>query len=157
MAHIHYKIDLTAEVFIVFQNKVLLRKHDKYHIWLSVGGHIEIDEDPNQAAIREVKEEVGLNIELFHEKNYELTNLQGYKELIPPQFMNRHRINDCHEHVSLVYFAKSDTDQLILCENEKSSGCKWFAKEDLEDPKLELNTNIKMYAKKALEKLSHQE
>ncbi len=35
--------------------KVQLRKHDKYNIWLSVGGHIEPDEDPNQAAIREVK------------------------------------------------------------------------------------------------------
>lgn len=54
MAHIHEKIDFTVEVFVVFQNKVLLRKHDKYKIWLSVGGHIELDEDPNQAALREV-------------------------------------------------------------------------------------------------------
>ena len=60
MPHIHNKIDFTVEVFIVYDNKVLLRKHDKYGMWLSVGGHIELDEDSNQAALREVKEEVGL-------------------------------------------------------------------------------------------------
>jgi len=54
MPHIHDKIDFTVEVFIVHNNKVLLRKHDKYKIWLSVGGHIELNEDPNQAAIRDV-------------------------------------------------------------------------------------------------------
>ena len=59
MAHIHEKIYFTVEVFVVYGNKVLLRKHDKYGIWLSVGGHIELDEDPNQAALREVREEVG--------------------------------------------------------------------------------------------------
>lgn len=39
-----------------------MRRHDKYKIWLGVGGHIELDEDPNQAALREVKEEVGLAV-----------------------------------------------------------------------------------------------
>lgn len=52
MPHIHEKIDFTAEVFVVYKNKVLLRLHDKYKIWLSVGGHIELHEEPNQAAVR---------------------------------------------------------------------------------------------------------
>ncbi len=65
MPHIHDTIDFTVEAFVVHNDKVLLRKHDKYKIWLSVGGHIELDEDPNQAAFREVKEEVGLDIELI--------------------------------------------------------------------------------------------
>ena len=56
MAHIHEKIDFTASVYIVFENKVLLRLHDKYNLWLGVGGHIELDEDANAALLREVKE-----------------------------------------------------------------------------------------------------
>ena len=51
MPHIHEKIDFDSDVFIVHDNKVLLRKHDKYKMWLAVGGHIELDEDPNQAAV----------------------------------------------------------------------------------------------------------
>ena len=124
MPHIHDKIDFTSEVYIIYNNKILLRKHDKYGFWLSVGGHIELDEDPNEAAIREVKEEVGLDIELYHENQYKLSKNENYKELIPSQFMNRHRINDSHEHVTLIYFATTDTDKLILSETEKSDGCR---------------------------------
>src|SRR3989338_7248349 len=107
MPHIHDKIDFTSEVFIVYKNKVLLRKHDKYKIWLSVGGHIELDEDPNQAAIREVREEVGLEVQLYHDNSYPLTRTAEYAELIPPQFLDRNKISATHEHVTLVYFAQS--------------------------------------------------
>jgi 8-oxo-dGTP pyrophosphatase MutT (NUDIX family) len=123
MPHIHEKIDFTVEVFVVHKNKVLLRKHDKYHIWLSVGGHIELDEDPIQAAIREVKEEVGLDIELFGDTDTLDANRDEYQELLPPQFLNRHRINENHEHITLVYFATSKTDQITeMAEHEKKRG-----------------------------------
>ncbi len=62
MPHIHEKIDFCVEVFIVHKNKVLLRVHDKFKFWLSIGGHIELDEDPIEAAYREVKEEVGFTL-----------------------------------------------------------------------------------------------
>ncbi len=60
MAHLHEKIDFTASVYIVREGKVLLHKHKKLGIWLPPGGHIEPEEDPNQAALREAKEESGL-------------------------------------------------------------------------------------------------
>lgn len=154
MPHIHEKIDFTAEVFIVYQNKVLLRKHDKYKMWLSVGGHIELDEEPNQAAIREVKEEVGLEVQLYHDHSVLLTKREEYQELIPPQFMNIHRINDTHRHITLIYFAKTDTDRLILSEDEKSDGCKWFTQEELDDPQYGIEEVIKKYARTALSKLA---
>ena len=153
MPHINDKIDFTVEVFVIYRNKVLLRKHDKYGIWLSVGGHVELDEDPNRAALREVKEEVGLEVQLHCDNPYSLTKREGYKELIPPQFMNIHRINDQHEHVTLVYFAKANTNKLILSDKEKSDGCKWFTREEIDDPIYQIKDYIKMYARSALEKL----
>lgn len=153
MPHIHDKIDFTVETFIVYNHKVLLRKHDKLGIWLSVGGHIELDEEPNQAAIREVKEEVGLDVQLYHGEAYPLTKKDNYQELIPPQFLDKNRINDSHEHVTLVYFARADTDKLTLSEKEKSDECRWFTMEELDDPQYQLKDNIKMYAQSALEKL----
>lgn len=153
MPHIHEKIDFTAEVFVVYNNKVLLRKHDKYGIWLSVGGHIELDEDPNKAAIREVKEEVGLDVDLYKEKSFTEFKMKDYEELIPPIFMNRHRINDVHEHVTLTYFAKAMSDELVLCEDEKSSEVKWFSEKDLDNSNYNINEHVKHYAKTALKKL----
>jgi len=154
MPHIHDKIDFTVEVFVVYNNKVLLRKHDKYKMWLSVGGHIELDEDPNQAAIREVKEEVGLDIEPI-KGDVPLFNLDfEYKELTPPRFLNRHRINPNHEHITFVYFAKSNTDLIKPCEDEKSEECRWFTEEELNNPLYNIKENVKFYAKKPLEELA---
>src|SRR3989338_5192610 len=145
MPHIHEKIDFCVEVFIVHDNKVLLRKHDKYKIWLSVGGHVELDEDPNQAALREVKEEVGLEVELYSGGNFQNFENQKYKELIPPQFLNRNRISETHEHVTLTYFAKSETDKLNLSEDEITEECKWFTLEELEKPDFGISDSIKFY------------
>ncbi len=153
MPHIHDKIDFTVETFIVNKDRVLLRKHDKYKIWLSIGGHIELDEDPNKAAVREVKEEVGLEVKLYHDYSFSQIKREGYRELIPPQFMNRHRINETHEHVSLVYFASSNSDKLILSQTEKSENCRWFTQDELDYPEYGIEDRIKMYAKKALETL----
>ncbi|MDO8481916.1 MAG: NUDIX domain-containing protein [bacterium] len=151
MAHIHEKIDFTSEVFIVYKSKVLLRIHDKYHKWLSVGGHIELDEDPAEAAIREVKEEVGLNVALWNGNQRFFIDEPGVKEIIPPVFLNRHRVSDTHEHITFVYFAQSDTDQLSLSDDEISDECRWFTKEELET--IELAPNIRSYASLALDTL----
>lgn len=154
MPHFHDQIDFTVEVFIVYKDKVLLRKHDKYNMWLSVGGHIEQDENPNQAALREVKEEVGLDVKLDDSLKPNTMDSEDYHELIPPYFMNRHRISPTHEHVTFTYFATSDTDQLNQTqEGEKSENCQWFTKEELGNLP-DLGEDIKYYALKALEVLS---
>lgn len=153
MPHIHEKIDFTSEVFVVYEDKVLLRIHDKLKKWLSVGGHIELNEDPNIAAVREVKEEVGLDIELFGNKNHSF-NSCTYQELIPPKYLNRHRINENHEHVTLVYFAKSSTDKLIPSKTEIADDCRWFTREELDSKSYDIMDHVKFYAKKALEELS---
>lgn len=150
MAHIHEKIDFTAEVFIVYNDKVLLRKHDKYKIWLSVGGHIELDEDPNQAVIREAKEEVGLDIELW-DGNQRFRGIeQGNKQLIPPISLNRHYVNDSHEHVSMIYFGRAKTDQ-VRPEREDDEW-RWLTKEELKE--LDLRGDVYECAVMAVEALS---
>lgn len=151
MAHIHEKIDFTVGVYIVNSDAVLLRHHDKYKFWAHVGGHVELDEDPTQAVIREAREEVGLDITLI-DVPPPLTEpeAKGYTELVPPRFMNRHRINDMHEHIDLIYFATSETRDVVQGETEISDEIRWFTKEELDDPKYELRETIKHYAKSAL-------
>jgi len=150
MPHIHTTpghIDHTVEVFIVHNGKVLLRKHDKYGIWLGVGGHIELDEDPNQAAIREVMEEVGLDIKLVAPKDFANFKTEGYQELLPPVFVNRHRINDAHEHVTYTYFATSQSDNVTP--EAPNDEWQWLTKADLEANE-SLRPNVKHYALTAL-------
>ncbi len=154
MSHIHEKIDFTAEVFVVHKNRVLLRLHDKYKIWLSVGGHVELDEDPTQAAVREVQEEVGLNVRLVGKVFSADMNREDYKELLPPRFLNRHRINDTHEHITFVYFATTQSDTVVAGGTDRSDDWRWFTREELSDEKYDLQPSIKHYAEAALKELA---
>lgn len=146
MAHIHEKIDFTVDVFVTFEDKVLLRKHDKYGIWCAVGGHIELNEDPTQAALREVKEEVGLNVQLGG-KRFSQSMSDLYTDLIVPFALNRHRISDTHEHISFVYWAEAETDAVIP-ENDGDEW-RWCTKFEVRSWK-ELNEDIRGYALYAL-------
>lgn len=160
MAHIHTakgQIDYCVNVYVIYQDKVLLRLHEKYHKWLTPGGHVELDEAPEDAALREVKEEVGLDVKLYtgNKDNFSHGFSDDvYRELVPPIFMNVHKIDENHRHLSLAYFASSDTDHIREPENEeKSGGCKWFTEEEILAAQ-EVDQATKHYALKALELFS---
>ncbi len=158
MGHIHELNDFTAEIYIVYKDKVLLRLHDKYKVWFPCGGHVELDEDPNQAAVREAKEESGLDVTLIGKipkrtlKDYS----KQVKRLIPPMYMDMHSVSDTHNHISFVYFATTETDQLNPSGSDKSEDFKWLTKEELNSFE-ELAEKVKFYATKALEAVNEVE
>lgn len=153
MAHIHDKIDFTVEVFIVFKDRILLRKHDKYGIWLSIGGHVELNEDPNEAARREVKEEVGLDIELVGNPMPPIHIDETYRELLPPKYMNRHNIGTAgHEHIALVYFGKASSDAVVA--EKESDEWRWMTREEVEANEIGIKADIQWYALEALKELA---
>ena len=56
--------DFTVATFVVHEGKVLLLRHAKLGKWLPPGGHIEPNELPDEAAVREVWEEAGIRVRL---------------------------------------------------------------------------------------------
>ncbi len=152
MPHIHEKIDFTVETFIVHKNKVLLRMHDKYYIWLSIGGHIELDEDPVQAVVREAREEVGLNIKIAGSSPTLPDDKSGYQCLIAPRYLGSHNVNETHKHIVFVYFAVSDSDAISQSSMEhERMETRWVTREELED--MNLRPNVLFYATEALKEL----
>ncbi len=59
---------LTSTVYIVYNDKVLLHMHKKHKSLFPVGGHMNPDELPHEAATREAYEESGLKVNLFNEQ-----------------------------------------------------------------------------------------
>lgn len=154
MPHIHELIDFTVGVFIVHlkQDKVLLVKHKKYgQRWMCPGGHIELDEEPNQAAIREAKEETGLDIVLLGQA--EETGCPNNKPLIPPKWMNIHSLPglDKHLHIGMHYIATmADASQQESLSDEHLA-IRWFTWEELRlAPEGEFNAATRHYAMLAL-------
>ena len=55
----------TVSGFVAEGDRTLLHWHKKLQIWLPPGGHIDPDEDPVQAVVREVLEETGITAEVI--------------------------------------------------------------------------------------------
>jgi len=150
MPHIHDKIDFTVEVFIVSQGTILLHMHQKLGKWMSIGGHIELDEDPIEACHREVKEEMGIDIDLVSTSDA-IDFSDGPRERGAPQFLNRNPITDEHEHITLVYFARPRTTELVP--EDGVERWHWFTREELEQNSDDVPEDIRWYALKAIETL----
>lgn len=149
MPHIHDLIDFVVNIFIVYENKVLLIHHKQLDKWLPVGGHIELNEDPEEALFREVKEECGLEIEVVGKKP--AIESEGTKFLYTPLFLDIHKISETHKHIGLVYYAKAKSDKFIF-NKEEHKDIKWFGKDDLGKPEFNLSPSVEFYAKEALAK-----
>lgn len=118
----------TATTIIVYKDKTLLHLHKKLDKWLPVGGHIDRDELPEEAAVREAKEESGLDVELLSmDKSIDYGDA---KQLIRPAHIILEDINEFHQHIDLIYFSKIDTDELNPSEGE-SGEIKWFTADEV--------------------------
>lgn len=103
-------------------------------MWLPPGGHIELDEDPNQAAHREVKEECGLAITLLEPTRSSagfssVWQEEGLKVLVPPFYFNIHTAAPEHRHADFVYFATTDIDAVVP--EHEGDAWRWWTKDEL--------------------------
>lgn len=137
----------TATTLIVFQDRVLLHFHKKLKLWLPVGGHIDRDELPEEAALREIKEETGLEVELM---NFD-PSWKGPDavELHRPVHLLLENINPFHQHIDFIYYAKSLTSELKP-EDGESVQFQWLNEAELGS--LSAPDNVKVFALEALQR-----
>ena len=81
--------------------------------WIGVGGHVEIEESPEECLVREVKEETGLTL-----TSYRLRGLVS--------FIN----SECESELMCVFTADEYTGNLITCEE---GDLQWIAKTQVPD------------------------
>lgn len=53
---------VTGSAIVVGRRGVVLHRHKRLNMWLQPGGHIDADETPAEAALREAREETGLEL-----------------------------------------------------------------------------------------------
>ncbi len=134
MAHSNFYLDLCVDTYVVHEGAVLLRLHDKYNYWGAPGGHIDPGEDVNEAAVREVWEEVGLKVKLVGPAGWQKTDSERNKDLVPPLFVNRHAITDTHDHSAFIFAARAasrDVQPQSVEDKKAAADCLWLTKEEL--------------------------
>jgi 8-oxo-dGTP pyrophosphatase MutT (NUDIX family) len=151
VAHIHEKIDFTVCIFVVQDRRVLLIHHRKLNQWLPLGGHVELDEDPEQAALREAKEESGFEVELLGERPP--TTGPGTRALIAPRFLDIHRISETHEHIGMIYWARPKNGIMTFAQEEHHD-IRWCSANDLKELAPPISEPIRWYAVKSLEEVA---
>ncbi|MBI2578422.1 MAG: NUDIX domain-containing protein [Candidatus Aenigmarchaeota archaeon] len=151
MPHIHEKIDFTIAAYIVHKDKVLLIHHKELSKWLPIGGHIELNEDADEALFRKIKEECGLSEkDLTISDNRPRIRSKGTKFLLTPQYVDIHEIRGSHRHIVLIYFMSSKKDKIKLKEHEHNE-IRWFDKTELK--KTLMSPALRFYATEALKML----
>lgn len=136
--------DFTATTFVVDEQRTLLLHHRKLGMWLPPGGHIDPHELPDQAALREVREESGLEVELLAPGG----KLGKVPVLPQPHCILLENISPGHQHIDLIYFARVCGGSLAHAERE-ARAARWFTWEELADP--EIAEDIRELGRRAIE------
>lgn len=142
--------DFTVAVFVVHHGHVLLHLHPKIGLWLPPGGHIDAPELPDEAAIREVREESGLEIELAGERGVEFDAEDMPLQLVRPEGIQLETIAPNHQHIDLIYFAVVK-DAAMHQLPEVLEPMRWLAPEQFGD--IGVNEEVTAWAHRALQKL----
>lgn len=135
-----YNKSITATVYVINNRKVLLHQHKKYKTWFPLGGHIEEDEFPHEAAIREVKEESGFDVTLIETELAPEIDLARVKRIPAPFCLLHEGIGGVENFFDFIYIAET-TETEPHPEGDESKEFKWFSYEELQ--KYDIKPHVK--------------
>lgn len=100
-------------------NQILLVDHKKALLWLPPGGHVEPNEHPNDAARRELIEELQVDLPLLVNEPIFLTAAETVG------------VTAGHVDVSLWYVFKADSSRQYAYDREEFYKIRWFPLDDI--------------------------
>ena len=107
------KKEKSCGCIIIKDNKVLLVYEKRRNFWGFPKGHVEEGENELETAAREVKEEVGLDVEIDESKRYVLNYI----------------IREEIDKTTVLYLAKPKSEEIVMQESEIEN-VKWCEFED---------------------------
>src|SRR5262245_26011181 len=125
----------TATVYIMENQQVLLIFHRKLAKWLPPGGHLEPNELPPEGAVREAREETGLDVTLMSQENVWIERWNAHS--FPRPYMclleeiPARPEQPAHQHVDFIYVGRPIGGQLNHNATE-TGGLRWFTLEEVE-------------------------
>lgn len=172
MPHIHTEIDYVVSAFITHKSEqVLLVQHKKLAMWAPPGGHVELNENPDQALDRELLEETGLivgkDVYIYQEPGQQVKR-SVYTDLAKDQANNpmllrrpwqieMHDFSPVpgHKHIALVYAGLAKITSGITLAAEEHNGIGWFDRAMIDDPKYNIQPTVRWYCHHVITMVQH--
>lgn len=123
----------TVSGFVVVDGSTLLHWHPKLQLWLPPGGHIDEDEDPVQAVLREALEETGYVCEVVpHEEPLAFSNVSQLPSPLKIIIADVSATGSqpAHQHIDMSYVLRPIAD-VARVEPERDHGFRWVSADDL--------------------------
>lgn len=123
MAHI------TSSGFVVnkYKDKLLMVHHNIYNSWSWTGGHADGDGDLLHVAIKEAKEETGIeNIRTLSEDilSLDILPVVGHRK--------RGKYVAAHLHLSVAYLLECDEREDLIVKSDENSGVQWVPFDEID-------------------------
>ncbi len=112
---------ISSSGFILNKNrdKVLMIYHNIYQSWGWTGGHADGDEDLLYVALKEAKEETGVDTK-------PIVNNVFVLDILPVNgHFKRGKWVSSHEHLNVTYILEADESQELIMKEDENSGVKW--------------------------------
>lgn len=119
---------MTASAWIVNEtfDKTLLIYHNIYGSWAWTGGHADGEKDLLSVALREAKEETGIEHIRPHTGDIfsvEIITVDGHEK--------RGAYVPSHLHMNVTYLLIADEKDILRIKEDENSGVKWFSADDV--------------------------
>ena len=108
------------------RTKVLMIYHKIYHSWSWTGGHVDGDPDFLQVALREAKEETGIDVVPVSKEIIALDILHVVPHIKKGRFLS------AHLHLNVTYLMEADENDMLIVNEEETNGVKWIPIEQLD-------------------------
>lgn len=141
----------TVAVFVVEQGHVLLHLHRRTGLWLPPGGHIEPGELPDEAALRETREEAGIDVRLVGGTGIDHHADDAPRQLVRPEGIQLEDISPEHQHIDLIYFAVPVDADDGLPTLGGEGGMEWVGPDRM--AQLPLTEEVATWVRRALEEV----